>query len=73
MAHFSGLLQLRLFNSLCLDFETVRGLVSELSLELSCGLLRIFVWNVLWASLCHNWSRGSSCRCLSLNDMFGDN
>ena len=39
MVHFPGLLQLRLFNRLCLDFEIVRGLVSKLSLELSCGLL----------------------------------
>ena len=27
MVHFSGLLQLRLFNGLCLYFGTVRGLV----------------------------------------------
>ena len=38
MVHFPRLLQLRLFNGLCPDFGTVRGLVSELSLELSCGL-----------------------------------
>ena len=42
MGHFPGLLQLRLFNGLCPDFGTVRGLVSEPSSELSCGLL----WHV---------------------------
>ena len=36
---FLGLLQLRLFNGLCPVFWTVRGLVSELSSELFCGLL----------------------------------
>ena len=41
MVHFSGLLQLRLFNGLCPVFWTVRGLVSELSSELFCGLLWI--------------------------------
>ena len=56
MVHFPGLLQLRLFNGLCPNFETVKGLVSELSSELSYGLLWLVVWNVLWASLCHNWS-----------------
>ena len=45
MVHFPGLLQLRMFNGLCLAFGTVRGLVSELSLELSCGLLWLVVWN----------------------------
>ena len=39
MVHFLGLLQLRLFNGLCPVFGTVRGLVSELSSELFCGLL----------------------------------
>ena len=39
MVHFPGLLQLRLFNDLCPVFGTVRGLVSELSSELFCGLL----------------------------------
>ena len=39
MVHFPGLLQLRLFNGLCPDFRTVRGLVSKLSSELFCGLL----------------------------------
>ena len=39
MVHFSGLLQLRLFNGLCPVFGTVRGLVSELSSELFYGLL----------------------------------
>ena len=39
MVHFPGLLQLRLFNGLCPVFETVRGLISELSSELFCGLL----------------------------------
>ena len=39
MVYFLGLLQLRLFNGLCLVFGTVRGLVFELSLELFCGLL----------------------------------
>ena len=43
-------------NGLCPDFRTVRGLVSEVSSELFCGLLWLVVWNVLWASLCHNWS-----------------
>ena len=38
MVCFQGLLQLRLFNVLCPDFGTVRGLVSELSSELFCGL-----------------------------------
>ena len=56
MVHFLGLLQLRLFNGLCLDFWTVRGLVSELSSELFCGLLWPIVRNVFLASLCHNWS-----------------
>ena len=56
MVHFPGLLHLRLFNGLCSDFGTVRGLVSELSSELFCGLLWLVVWNVLQASLCHNWS-----------------
>ena len=56
MVHFPGLLQLRLFNGLCPDFGTVRGLVSELSSELFCGLLWLDVCNVLWVSLCHNWS-----------------
>ena len=32
------LLQLRLFNGLCPDFGTVRGLVFEVSSELFCGL-----------------------------------
>ena len=35
---FTGLLQLRLFNGLCLDFGTVKGLVSKLSSEVFCGL-----------------------------------
>ena len=35
MVHFLGLLQLRLFNGLCLDFRTVKGLVYKLSLL--CG------------------------------------
>ena len=35
MVHFPGLLQLRLFNGLCPDFGTVRGLVSELSYNYS--------------------------------------
>ena len=39
MVHFLGLVQLRLFNGLCSVFRTIRGLVSELSLELFCGLL----------------------------------
>ena len=39
MVCFPGLLQLRLFNGLCLDFGTVRELVSELSSRLCCGLL----------------------------------
>ena len=39
MVHLSGLLQLRLFNSLCPVFGTVRGLVSELSSEIFFGLL----------------------------------
>ena len=56
MVYFPRLLQLRLFNGLCLDFGTVRGLVSELSSELFCGPLLLVVWNVLWASLCHKWS-----------------
>ena len=56
MTHFSGLLQLRLFNGLCPDFGTVRGLVSELSSKLFCGLLWLVVWNFLWESLCHNCS-----------------
>ena len=56
MVHFPGLLQLRLFNGLCPYFGTVRGLVFELSSKLSCGLIWIVVYNVLWASLCHNWS-----------------
>ena len=30
MVHFSGLLQLRLFNGLCPNFGTVRGLVLNL-------------------------------------------
>ena len=50
MVHFSGLLEPMLFNGLCPDFGTVRGLVFELSLELFCDLL----WPILWASLCHN-------------------
>ena len=54
--NFLGLLQLRFFNGLCLDFGTVRGLVSEPSSELLCGILWLVVWNVLRASLCHNWS-----------------
>ena len=64
MIRFPGLLQLRLFNGLCPDFETIRGLVSELSSKLSYGLLwnlvltisgvfmllsKIDVWIVLWA------------------------
>ena len=56
MIHFPGMLHLRLFNGSCPDFGTVRGLVFELSSDLSCGLLCLVVWNVLWASLCHNWS-----------------
>ena len=56
MVHFLGLLQLRLFNDLCPDFGTFRGLVSELSLELFYGLLWLVVGNGFWASLCHNWS-----------------
>ena len=56
MVHFLGLLQLRVFNSLCPDFGTVSGLVSELSSKLLCGLLWPVVWCVLWESLCHNWS-----------------
>ena len=39
MIHFPRLLQLRLFNGLCLVFGTVKGLVSEHNLELFCGLL----------------------------------
>ena len=39
MVRFPRLLQLRLFNGLCPDFGTVRGLVSELSSELFCVLL----------------------------------
>ena len=39
MVHFPGLLQLRLFNGLCLVFRIVKELVFELSLELLCGLL----------------------------------
>ena len=39
MGHFPGLLELRLFNSLCPIFGTIRGLVSKLSSELLCGLL----------------------------------
>ena len=46
MVHFLGLLQLRLFNDLCPDFGTVRGLVSEPSSELFCGLLWLVVGNV---------------------------
>ena len=38
MIYFPGLVQLRLFNGLCPDLGTVRRLVSELSLELFCGL-----------------------------------
>ena len=38
MVRFSGLLQLKLFNGLCPDFETVKELVSELSSELLGGL-----------------------------------
>ena len=34
MVHFSGLLELKLFNGLCSDFGTVRGLVFKLSSEL---------------------------------------
>ena len=56
MVHFLGLLRFRLFNGLCPYFGIVRGLVSELSSELFCGLLWLIEWNVLWASLCHNWS-----------------
>ena len=56
MVHFPGLLQLGLFNGLCPDFGTVRRLVSELNLGLFCGLLWLVVWNVLWVSLCENWS-----------------
>ena len=56
MAHFPGILLLRLFNGLYPDFVTVGGLVFELSSKLFCGLLWIVVWKVLWASLCHNWS-----------------
>ena len=41
MVNFQRLLQLRLFNGLCLVFGIVRGLVSELSLELFCDLLWI--------------------------------
>ena len=54
MVHFPELLQLKL-NGLCPDFGTIRGLVSELSLELSCGLLWLVVWNFLWhlyATIC---------------------
>ena len=43
MVHFPGLLQLRLFNGLCPEFETVMGLVSELSSELFYGLLWLVV------------------------------
>ena len=39
MVNFLGLLQLSMFNGLCPDFGTVRGLVFELSSELSCSLL----------------------------------
>ena len=39
MVRFPGLLQLRLFNGLCPNFGTIRGLVSELSSELFCDLL----------------------------------
>ena len=56
IVHFLGVLQLRLFYGLCSDFGTVRGLVSELSLKLLCGLLWLDVCNVLWVSLCYNWS-----------------
>ena len=56
MVPFLGLLKLRLFNGLCPYFGTDRGLVSELSFELLCGILCLVVWNVLWESLCHNWS-----------------
>ena len=38
MVRFPGILRLRLFNGLCPDFETIRGLVSKLSLELFYGL-----------------------------------
>ena len=48
MVHFLGLLQVRLFNGLCPDFGTVRGLVSELNSVLFCGPLRLVVWNVFW-------------------------
>ena len=54
MVRFPRLLQLRLFNGLCPNFGTVRGLVSELSLELFYGLYWLVVRNVFWASLCHN-------------------
>ena len=37
MVRFSGLLQLRLFNGLCIDFWTVKGLVFELSSKYSLG------------------------------------
>ena len=45
MVHFPELLQLRLFNGLCPDFRIIRGLVSELSLKLFCGLLWLVLWN----------------------------
>ena len=56
MVHFSGLLQLRLFNGLCPVVGTVRGLVSELSSELFYNTPKyiIVVFNVFRVFYRHN-------------------
>ena len=49
MVHFPGMLQLFLFNGLCPDFGTLRGLLSELSSELFCGL-----YDLLYGMFCRH-------------------
>ena len=56
MVHFPRLVQLRLFNGLCPVFGTIKGLVSELSSELSMvyyGLIvRVFLRNMVDVDIC---------------------
>ena len=49
MVHFPGLLQLRLFNGLCPDFRTVRGLVFLTK-------FRTILWSVM--ACCVEWFLG---------------
>ena len=66
MVLFPELLQLRLFNGLCPDFGTVRGLVSKLSSE-------TFLWSMM--ACCVGISMPQlvlkiKCHCLTKSDVF---